>query len=612
MLVQARKGNERSTNPTPLTNALGIWGNGTNDTEMAGIISQVHKALLNRIVHLNAWAADRGGDGNSHDYIGQHEYVGTMGAVQAWRASTGNDLFEGFNWARTIGFFYIHNILPDHRGTAHIGVDSLGQIFYPIETGAEDFVAIAQAKWQDGVTGWWTKNLVCGSKRYYHVLANYWGMVLFYDPDVPDIAPSQSPEDILFKTRGYVYARSDWGKDATFVNFSCGKFETDGRNNLDANSFLIYRKAYLACDSGTKLETNPGNNKAPVPGGGNYWAQTIAHNSITVGTANYSSPGTTSMCGGQVHRVPKDWLPLYGMSVTEENMFSRQAGVIKAYETSPEFVYTVGDATKAYNPHVVSEFTRQFVYIKPGAIVIFDRVGAKKAEDVKRWYLHTMEQPLCIDGTLTPDTSVHPDGHFLATGKTLRSPHGGSVLFSKTILPQKATIRVLGGKGHQFEINGVNHDMTDEWWEKMKTSDWKDYVERIGIGFWRVEVEPQDQQTNDVFLHVLWTTNDGAKEMFPVEKITKNGRVGVKFRADGSDVEVLFAHSGDVAGHIKISKAGKVVCDRALASEIEDNYQKWSGDPRFKDWMTNPYLRSVIGEKDQDIFKAGKARRDSK
>jgi hypothetical protein len=98
---------------------------------------------------------------------------------------------------------------------------------------------------------------------------------------------------------------------------------------------------------------------------------------------------------------------------------------------------------------------------------------------------------------------------------------------------------------------------------------------------------------------VVGSTDDRAKEMFPVEKIPvekieKGGQVGAQFTADGTDVEVTFGMTGEVAGHIKITKAGKVICDRPLATKVEDNYQKWNSDPRFKNWMTSPYLRAVI------------------
>jgi len=241
---------------------------------------------------------------------------------------------------------------------------------------------------------------------------------------------------------------------------------------------------------------------------------------------------------------------------------------------------------------VVKGFTRQFLYIRPGIVVIFDRVTAAHPQDAKHWYLHTMEKPECIDGELTPDTRVHPQGHFVAAGRTLRVAHGGSVLFSKTLLPELAEIRVQGGKGHQFEVNGENFDMYDAWWKKVGTPQ---YQEEIGIGWWRAEVEPRSPSAEDVFLHVLWATDDDTPAMFPVEKVSKQGQAGARFSAEGLDVEVIFATTGEVAGCIKLTRGGQVVCDRPLASAIEDDYQKWHSDSRFDAWMTNPYMRSAVG-----------------
>ena len=44
-----------------------------------------------------------------------------------------------------------------------------------------------------------------------------------------------------------------------------------------------------------------------------------------------------------------------------------------------------------------------------------------------------------------------------------------------------------------------------------------------------------------------------------------------------------------------MSEAGKIVLDRPLAAGVEDNYQKWSGDPRYEAWMTRPEYRNFIG-----------------
>ena len=519
-------------------------------------------------------------------------YIG-VDAFQAWKAATGQDWFEDFGWAKGMAPYYVYHLLPNQRITVNVGINSWGGRHAPIETGAEDFPSIAQARWQCGLTGWWVRNIVCGDTAYYNILSNDWGMVLYYDPDVTDVALDQFPQDMLFRTRGYVCMRSDWGRDATFVHFHSGRFETDARNHGDNNSFVIYRKAHLACDSGTRGVNNPENKElSDGKHHENYFSQSIAHNTITVGTANDPSPLCHTVLGGQVSRVPLDWLKEYGLPVTPDDRWHRQAGVIRAYETTPEFCYAVGDARCSYDPAVVKGFTRQFLYIRPGIVIIFDRLTAAHPQDAKRWYLHTMEKPECIEGELTPDTRVHPQGHFVAAGRTLRVAHGGSVLFSKTLLPELAEIRVLGGKGHQFEVNGENFDMYDAWWKKVGTPQ---YQEEIGIGWWRVEVEPRSPSADDVFLHVLWATDDDTPAMFPVENVSKQGQARARFSAEGNDVEVAFATAGEVAGHLRLSGGGKVLWNRQLANAIEDDYQKWRSDPRFDAWTTNPYMRAAVG-----------------
>jgi hypothetical protein len=114
----------------------------------------------------------------------------------------------------------------------------------------------------------------------------------------------------------------------------------------------------------------------------------------------------------------------------------------------------------------------------------------------------------------------------------------------------------------------------------------------------------REQCAPDIFLHVLWATDDSAKAMFPVEKIERAGQVGAKFTAEGLDVEVVFATTGDLACRTKLTTKGQIICDRPLANTIEDNYQKWRNDPRFDAWMANPHMRAVVGDKDQDLPKA--------
>ena len=236
---------------------VALYGSGLEEETVARTLSELHRWCLARKAHLNAWAADRGGDDNSHGYIGQHEYVGTMGAYQAWRAATGENWFDGLLWAKAMAPYYIYHYPPGRTTTANVGINSWGVNAYPEETGACNFTSIAQSLWKCGLTSWWIQNVVVRRKYDYEILDGHWGPVLWFDPDVPALPPERFPEDMLFKTRGYVSMRSDWGQDATFVHFHCGRFESDGRNHMDNNAFLIYRKAYLACDSGTRGANNP-------------------------------------------------------------------------------------------------------------------------------------------------------------------------------------------------------------------------------------------------------------------------------------------------------------------------------------------------------------------
>ncbi len=571
--------------------AVGVYGSGTEDEFVAGQISELYPWLLKHREGLNRWARYRGGDGNSHGYIGQHEYVGTMGAIQAWRTATGEDLLEGFDWARLMAPYYIYHYPPGRRDTVHVGINCWGNNRYPAETGANNFVSLAQAYWKDGVAWWWIQNRIVGRKHDYHIYGKLWGPLLWSDPTVPQVAPEDLPPTMLFRERGYVCMRSDWSDDAVYGHFHCGRFESDGRNNADNNSFIIFRKGYLACDTGTRGLNNPENKEMSDGRHHNrYFIQTIAHNSITVGTDHIPGKGWTAVCSGQVSRPAREWVQRWGLPATADTLYTPYAGTMLAYQTHPLFDYAAGDASRSYSPDYVKNFTRQFVYVRPGLFVVFDRVSSVRAEDPKRWYLHTMEEPTLLDGREERDSTVHPEGHFLWKGTTGRAAHKGSALFWKTLLPKQVVIRKIGGKGHQFEVNGENYDMYDVWYERLG----QDFFDRIGLGMWRIEVEPGQEQTEDLFLHVLWATDGSARRMLPTELIETSDSVGARIRAPGTEVAVTFATTGPVSGHITIRKGAATVLDSDLATEVVDTYEAWRDDPRYGRWMTDPYYQGAL------------------
>lgn len=404
--------------------------------------------------------------------------------------------------------------------------------------------------------------------------------------------PERLPPVMLFRERGYVSMRSDWSEDAVFAHFHCGRFESDSRNNADNNSFIIYRKGYLACDTGTRALNNP-EQKGMSDGRHHdrYFSQTIAHNSVTVGTDEIRGNGWTAVCGGQVSRPRREWLRRWAETQNAENLYEPRAGNIVAYQTHPAFDYVAGDATRSYSPDYVSSFTRQFVYVRPDLFIVFDRVRSVRASEPKRWYLHTMEKPVLLDGKEEAETSLHPEGHYLWQGRTGKATHHGSALFFKTLLPENAVIRKIGGKGHQFEVNRENYDMYDAWYQRLDQK----FFERVGLGLWRMEVEPRSKQENDVFLHVLWATEAAVRAMLPVE-LTRDDphTTGVRIRAAEGVVTLTFALSGPLGGHVTIEKSGTVVVDEDLALRVADDYEAWRDDPRYPSWGNDPFVQAAL------------------
>lgn len=573
-----------------LMHAVAIHGSGTGDALVAEQLSELVPWLRARTEHLDGWARDRGGDGNSHGYIGQHEYVGTMGAIQAWRCASGEDLLRDLDWARLMPPYYVYHYPPGRRDTVHVGINCWGANGHPAETGACNFTSLAQAEFRDGLARWWIEERIVGRRHDYEVFGTLWGPLLWLDPTVEPVRPEDLPPTMLFRERGYLSMRSDWSEDAVYAHFHCGRFESDSRNNADNNSFIIYRRGYLACDTGTRGLNNP--EQRDMSDGRHhdrYFPQTVAHNSITVGTDDIEGNGWTAVCGGQVSRPRREWLERLGIPITSRTLYEPRAGEVIAFETCPELDYVAGDATRSYSPDRVERFTRQLVFIRPDLFVVFDRVTSVRAGDPKRWYLHTMEEPRLLDGEETPDPSVHPEGHFLWDGRSGRAEHEGSALLFRTLLPEDATIRKIGGPGHQFEVNGENLDMYDAWYDRLGPS----FAKRIGLGLWRIEVEPARASREDTFLHVLRATDAAAPGRLEAERLMTEEGPGARIRTPDGEVTVTFARRGSVGGHITIRRGAETVVDRPLARTVEDHYEAWRADPRYPRWHTAPFRAAL-------------------
>ncbi|MBN1674639.1 MAG: heparinase II/III family protein [Kiritimatiellae bacterium] len=627
-----------------LVHALAAWGHGHDEYLQKVFEASYKKDLVNGVGYNNRWSRNRGGSSMGHGYFGEHFYSEWFTMAVAWTHATSQDWVSKCDFAAHTPAWFIYHYRPwlSSPSVVHVGVTAMcshWQATTPEKFSGDDLTVLAATTFKDGLGQWWVDNVISkvsmgwGKRGVGH--GGVWGKLLWYDPELPAIPPERFPPARLFPENGHVVMRSDWTRDATYALFRCGRFgEIDGvwgRNNADNLHFIIAKKGILAPDTGAVHSLNntsmgfAGNRHSEgVPHIVNYARQTIAHNSITVGRepirhlAWNQKVLATTVRGGQSPIQEQAWWGPWGFDKKQTGF---REGRIAAYETSPLFDYAAGDATHSYSPERVQSITRQFVYLRPDIFVVFDRVKAAKPGLETIWMLHSLYEPLWR-GERRPDTSLpaekqaviaadgetrlpnpEPGGRYLHTGGdtfVIDDQWKGMSgrLFARILLPQPESrvVRTIGGKWHEFEVNGVNYGPAEATYVKHKgraSPDNRDNT--LGVEGWRIEVSPKGAPQETFFLVVLHAADQTLADMPPVRAIRKGAQVGVALSADGKGYEVLFATAGPVGGTITIHEANRTLVDRSLADEVEDHYAKWRTDSRFREWTTNPFMKNVIG-----------------
>jgi len=231
----------------------------------------------------------------------------------------------------------------------------------------KDLGGYKEASWTVPV-GWWVGHM---PER-----------ILYYEPALSEVPPSSLPTAALFEGLGIVCTRSAWTDDAVFARLHSGPNFRGEPPHLNDNTFVLYHKGWLVKPERSKnvltsfansvLVKDP-DEKIMIAGGiGGLWPDAVWN-----GKAGDIKPSKEND-GGQSY-----WREDIG------KMNIKCRGKITAYEATDLYTYAVGDATESYNPAKLESFTRQFLHIKPGLVIIFDRVKSKKPEFEKRWVLHT-------------------------------------------------------------------------------------------------------------------------------------------------------------------------------------------------------------------------------
>lgn len=441
------------------------------------------------------------------------------------KSATGRDLYQECDWLHKNAYFVLYTTRPDDTFYRFSDND-----FPKVTDWERRYLVRVASYYKDPYIQWYVNHK---TQPHDYAPRNIYD-VLWYDSGLPEKSPDDLPKAKLFKSMGVVIARSGWDKDSTWLSFKCGNYYGD-HIHLDNSSFTIYKLGDLAIDSGLYGDDFGSSHWV------NYFSRTIAHNSILVYDPRERFSGYEGMPvsndGGQKimlwqrgdRAVPENYSkpdPILPWTwVKNKDLW--QIGNIKDFKLTDEYCYIAADATKSYSAQKLEKFIRQILFIFPDYFIITDQVSSTNPDFKKTWLLHTINEP-----KITNDEILNLDGY----GK----------LYCKVLYPAKVSLNKIGGQGKEFLVDGINYPHNDEI-----------YPGNIP-GSWRIEVQPQIPQKEDIFLNFLSTSKIDEQKTPNIQRIESDNVLGVALEFEDPAWLVIFNPKDSDPVTYSIKKIGKV------------------------------------------------------
>ncbi len=488
---------------------------------------------------LNSVSGEMGGWHESLGYFDGEMGYPMMVDMDGLRTASGLDFFQDSSFWRSLPFWYLASTVPwdgslihwadqgkDRWSQALDGSQSEGKGVREYLTGLQHNLArlgYPEAEYAqyllDDLIGVFYDSGGYAESYYKVALLND---ALWYQPGAAARALPEGRMSAHFENLGEVIMREGSQTTDASAMFACARFR-GGHQQADNGHFSIWRKGYLAVDSGYYDHWGSEHHY-------NYARRTIAHNTLTVSMPGETFSSTDHNDGGQSLGCNVD----YYDSPLRDPACDACSMVLSTRE-DPYFDFISAELTNSYSPDKVSQVTREFVWLRPDLLVVFDRVESKDASYKKRFLLHGQ-------------------GIFTDDGGTWHVDDGQGRMFVKTLLPAGAEVVQVGGSGHEWEVDGVNYPPADG-------------VEFAGA--YRLEVSPQSPATFDNFLHVFQLVDQNVSGMEPAELLSSAEASGVF----AGDWVVWFGNRGLIDGLSYEFDAGRpvhvVVGDLAAATAYD-------------------------------------------
>ena len=561
-------------------------------------------------------------------------------SLLSWQVASGDPIFTRESWLKNFSYLTMYATRPDYI------MEDIGDVSRPYLTSESPGLASLNglaAIYNDPVLRGWSRVVNSGnSSAPMGFEPSAWP---YYTPDNsanPVSDRSALPPVRNFTGWGLLSMRTGWSENDTSVTLKYGD-NFWSHEHFDVGGFTIFSRGLLALDSGSYRSGSLSKHE------NQYARQTIAHNSITVTDPADYYPATTFETidenGNTVYlAAPNDGGQrrvgsLYNSQFSQLDSPSTignwlqqwdyyHMGTMVAFAAAPTYTYTAVDITAAYNnkysarsPNAtnrtnrVQQAVRNMLFIPRGTsayVVIYDQVTSTNASFVKRWILHSVNQP-AVSGnkfqivrndlvTSLPYVNLWPDrfqnllAHTSGSYPNLQYQYDGK-LYGWMVWPQGGSINVVGGPGKEFWVADPQNPGTGTNWNQCMSGQCAANAEGLGSvdnfinpvpttaphepGSWRIEVQPGTAATQDYFLHVMLATTAEDSNV-PVNVTVPSGlaagMVGATWTDSGNTYTVTFPQSG-VGGQIAIS-GGVNESLLTHAQQLPSQMQIVSGTPQ--------------------------------
>lgn len=289
---------------------------------------------------------------------------------------------------------------------------------------------------------------------------------------------------------GEYFASTKWNdKNAAAVHAKIGEVFSTNHEHADSGSFEIFCRKILASTSGFY---ESGNSYRSSNMTRKYLHGSISKNTLLMepAVANLEDYGGQKLYP-EAHLALEEWKN--NENYHRAKILCHQENVHNGKGT----VFLSGDISNAYK--LRSSITRSMLTIltgedpKPMIFIVYDQIK-NKADRNPVFLLHSVVEP-----------EIHENGKvqkILNTGK----------LQNTTLLPEKVSVKKIGGSGRQWDICGVN--MGDKDSSQLKTGN--------ETGWGRIEIRDKDIKKESIeFLNVMQVSPEETQSFAKVQLLSK-------------------------------------------------------------------------------------------